>query len=506
MEYRKIFRAAELKALDEYTIRHEPVSDVELMERAATAFTNRLLQLYPVANSFNILAGTGNNGGDGFAIARQLMARGKHARVYLARVGEELSPCCAVNRERFREVGGEEEEAREFAPGRGEVWVDALFGSGLNRPTGGWVADAIRRLNDMKATVVAVDVPSGLMCDDNRENGGEIVRATRTLTFHCPKLALMLEESHGYAGEFEVLDIGLSREGERRLPSSLFYLTREAVAGSLPRVDKFAHKGRRGHALLVAGSDRFAGAAALATRGALRSGAGLVTVHVPKGLKGLMHASAPEALVSVDADDGHFTGIGTWPGCDAVGIGPGMGTDPESAAATRALLERWRGPTVVDADALNVLAANPEWLEGLPRESVLTPHAAEFDRLSGRVAASGRERLEALVAFARRYRVHVVLKGAHAVVATPGGECFFNMTGNAGMAKGGTGDVLTGVIASVLAGGAPLPGAVTASVFAHGLAGDLAAAEHGERGVTSGDVAAMMGRAWRVLEEVSRDK
>jgi NAD(P)H-hydrate epimerase len=467
----------------------------------------RLMRLYPRAPHFTIVAGPGNNGGDGLAAARLLLERGCDVRVYLVYAGDRLSTDCAANRERFLATGGtcmEVREPREFAPAGEGVLVDALFGAGLNRPAYGWMAEIIRRLDGSARPVVALDIPSGLFGEDNRGNDGAIVRAMRTLTFQFPKLAFMLEENYPYVGEFEVLDIGLHPAILRDHPSPFHYLTREAVAATLPPRDKFAHKGKLGHALLVAGSSRMAGAALLAARGAIRSGAGLLTVHVPRPLENLVHGMIPEALVSTDASEEYFTGIDAPPARVALGIGPGLGTAPETAAALWRLLDRWQGPAVLDADALNIVASTPGGMDRLPPGLVLTPHAGEFERLAGK-ATGDFDRINKLINFAARHRQHVLLKGAHSVVATPDGACYFNMTGNPGMAKGGSGDVLTGVITVLLANGMPPLDAALAGMYAHGLAGDMAAERHGERGMTSGDVADALGEAWRRCERGNFD-
>jgi NAD(P)H-hydrate epimerase len=501
-EYNKVLRAADVKVLDAYTIEHEPVSALELMERAAAVLARRLDELYPLAPFFNIVAGRGDNGGDGFAAGRLLMQRGRQARVFDVHASERESPCRAVNRERFLAAGGERVEvwqAGDLAVAGEGVWVDALLGAGLNRPASGLVAAVIWWMNEAGGPVVAVDMPSGLFGEDNRGNDGEITRADRTLTFHFPKLAFMLPENYPFVGEFEVLDIGLHPAITRACPSSFFYLTREAVAARLPRPGKFVHKGMLGHALLVAGSWRMMGAAVLAARGAARSGAGLVTVHVPRALKGVLHAAVPSALVEADAHALHFTGVRETARYGAIGIGPGLGTGVGTAVGLWRLLEWWRGSIVLDADALNIIAATPGGVDRLPPGAVLTPHSGEFERLAGK-SGNDFDRLNKLINFATGHGVHVVLKGAHSAVATPGGECYFNMTGNPGMAKGGSGDVLTGMITALLASGMPVLDAVLAGVHVHGLAGDIAAAKHGRRGMTSEDIAAALGEAWRSCE------
>lgn len=500
----KIFFTGDLPELDRYTIENEPVKSIDLMERAARAVADRVLVKYAGTGLFYVLAGRGNNGGDGYAVARMLRQAGRGVVVYDVAVSEAFSPDCAENRRRFTDAGGEVlrvDAGGDFLfSGEPGVWVDALFGAGLNRPVAGWVGEVIGQLNATGWPVVAVDMPSGLLGEDNRQNDGAIVRATWTLTFQFPKLALFFPENECYVGRFEVLEIGLHARILCGHPSPYRYLTREAVARRLPRWSRFAHKGTLGHALLVAGSYGMPGAALLALRGALRSGAGLVTAHVPRGLKPLLHLAAPEALVAADRDENLFTGITGPERYSAIGVGPGLGTAPETAAGFRRLLDSWQGPLVADADALNILAAFPEWLTLLPAGTILTPHPGEFARLAGKTDGDF-DRLNNLTTFARRYGVVVVLKGAHTAIAFPDGTCCFNTTGNPGMAKGGSGDVLTGVITALLAGGMAPRDAAVVGVYVHGLAGDLAAARLGERTLTAGDLAEGLAAAWLLLEQ-----
>ncbi len=501
-KYTKIFKTSKLRELDEYTIENEPITSLNLMERAASSLTQKLLIFFSHSHIFNILAGAGNNAGDGYVVARLLTEKGLIVRVFDLCPGSQLSPDCAVNRERFVRNGGtciEVEKVEDFMPDEGSVIIDAIFGAGLNRPVTGFLSEIIQKVNELPHRVVAIDIPSGLMGEDNRENDGAIVEADYTFTFQFPKLAFMFPENSKYVGRVEVLDIRLHPDILREQYSSWYYLTEEAVASRLLIPDKFSHKGTLGNTLLIAGSYSMMGAAVLAARGAIRSGTGLLTVHVPRSLKQTIHLAVPEALVEVDMNDHCFSGVDDLSRVQAVGVGPGLGTASLTREGMYRLLTEWKGKMVLDADALNLIAADADLLALVPRGAILTPHPKEFERLAGK-SENDFDRLNKLSTFAGLHQLYVVLKGARTVIASPEGDCYFNMTGNPGMAKGGAGDVLTGMIAALLASGhEPLDAAVI-GVYAHGKAGDLAAEEQGMRGVRAGDIADKLGLVWKMME------
>ncbi|WP_455509748.1 NAD(P)H-hydrate dehydratase [Butyricimonas paravirosa] len=504
----KIFKTSDLPRLDKYTIENEPVTSLDLMERAATVFTEKLLIFFPNSHIFNILAGSGNNGGDGYVVARLLHQKGLNVKVFGLHENDRLSLDCAVNRKRFIDMGGcyvEVKNPDNLQPDENSVLVDAIFGAGLNRPVTGFLGDIIHRINCLSHPVVAIDMPSGLMGEDNGENNGAIIKADYTFTFQFPKLALMFPENVVYVGHWEVLDIRLHPIIMREYPVAYYYLTEEVVASRLLIPGKFSHKGTLGNTLLIAGSYPMMGAAVLAAKGAIRSGTGLLSVHVPRKLKEMIHLSVPEALVEVDRNEFCFSGVDNLSRFQAIGIGPGIGTSPVTAEGIRQLLSVWRGKIVLDADALNLLASDSGLLELLPEEAVLTPHPKEFERLAGK-SVNDFDRLNKLSTFARLHQVYVVLKGAHTIIATPEGECCFNMTGNPGMAKGGAGDVLTGIIAALLASGHSSLDAAIIGVYAHGWAGDLAAEEQGMRGTRAGDIADKLGWVWKKMETYNMAK
>ena len=499
----KIFKTSDLQKLDKYTIENEPVTSLDLMERAATVFTEKLLIFFPNNHIFNILAGFGNNGGDGYVVARLLFEKGLNVKVFGLHGNNILSPDCAVNRKRFIDMGGcyiEVKNPDNLQPDENSVLVDAIFGAGLNRPVTGFLGNVIHRINCLSHPVVAIDIPSGLMGEDNGENKGAIIKADYTFTFQFPKLAFMFPENVVYVGHWDVLDIRLHPAILQEYPAAYYYLTEEVVASRLLIPEKFSHKGTLGNTLLIAGSYPMMGAAVLSAKGAIRSGTGLLSMHVPCKLKEVIHLSVPEALVEVDRNEFCFSGVDNLSRFQAVGIGPGIGTSPVTAEGIRQLLSVWQGKVVLDADALNLLASNSGLLELLPKGAVLTPHPKEFERLAGK-SVNDFDRLNKLSIFANQYRVHIVLKGAHSVIATPDRRLFFNMSGNPGMAKGGAGDVLTGVLLALAANKLNLLDLLRIGVFAHGLAGDCVAEKEGRRGCCAGMIAERMGEAWKRLEK-----
>lgn len=293
---------------------------------------------------------------------------------------------------------------------------------------------------------------------------------------------------------------GMTGRRPDRVSPEWGYTTAEEVRRLLPRASKFAHKGTNGRGLLVAGSYGMMGAALMAGKAAVRSGVGVLHCHVPERGVGVMQVAVPEAVLDVDLSPERFTGVAALERYDAVAVGPAIGQALDTAEALRELLQRWRGVTILDADALNILSVYPEMLELLHDRCILTPHWQEFERLAGK-SGNDFERLNKLSIFAIRYQVYVVLKGAHSVVATPQGRFYFNMSGNPGMAKGGAGDVLTGVLLGLAAGRLPVEDVARIGVYAHGLCGDRLAERCGFRGISAGMLAEGMSEVWRELED-----
>ncbi len=497
----KIFTTAEIREIDAATIRLEPVTPAGLMERAATMLFQRMKDTLPPEKKVNVFAGPGNNGGDGLVIARLLYDEGHPVRVFIVETGSAHSSEFRLNADRLERAGISPMTLADPglfpAIGRDEVIIDAIFGTGLSKPPSGVAAEVIRRINQTGAWVISVDVPSGLFCEDNEGADRDVMlRASQTITFQFPKLAFMFAGNDDQAGKWEVIDIGLHAETVSTMPTPYCYIMRDNIKPLLQRRKKFDHKGVFGHALIIAGSYGKAGAATLAAGAALRTGAGLVTVHTPASAVTALQASLPEAMVSPDPGAGNVTMLPDLTPFDAAGVGPGLGTDPDTAGVMRTLLETATIPLVLDADALNIIARNRELLEIIPPLTVLTPHPGEFRRLAA-TESSDYRLMEEQRAFAAKYNCIVVLKGAHTSVALPGGEVYFNSTGNPGMATGGSGDVLTGMIASLLAQGYEPAHAAVTGVYLHGLAGDVALRIHSEESIIAGDILMNIGRAYR---------
>jgi NAD(P)H-hydrate epimerase len=385
---------------------------------------------------------------------------------------------------------------------KNEVVVDGIFGSGLSRKVSGLPGRVIKHINAQAGTVISIDIPSGLFGEDNSHNDYDsVIRASYTITFQFPFLSFFFDLHASFVGRWRVHDIKLHPKIIEETDCPYRTVEKDELRPLLPGRDKFAHKGTFGHALMISGSYGMMGAALLAGESCLRSGAGLVTVHVPRFGYSIVQTGFPEAIVSLDQSDILFSEPPDLAPYSAVGIGPGLGCKPNTAKGLRMLLEGAEVPLVIDADALNILSQHPEWLELLPEGSILTPHPREFDRLSG-VSQNSYERHLKQRDFARRYEVIVVLKGAHTGIACPDGRYWFNTTGNPGMATGGSGDVLTGLITGLLAQGMPSLHAALAGVFLHGLAGDLAADAIGEEALIAGDLNLYLGEAFRELNNL----
>ena len=506
-----VLSAEQLRRLDAWTIAHEPITSIELMERAAIRCVEWLGahrgELFADAATkeqrYLILVGPGNNGGDGLAMARILSAAGHPVRVCQPFEQLELSYDNAMNLSRMEDAsiavvssspaGG----PPQVCPG--EIVIDALFGTGLSRPLEGDQRRFVQRLNEQKANVIAIDLPSGLFPEDNARNDMEgVVRATWTLTFQLPKLAFFLSDSMSFVGSWNVLDIGLDEGFIAEQNSPYLVPVPKDLRDLLPPRPAHAHKGDFGHALLMTGGRGMLGAAVMAARAAARSGVGRLSVHLPGNGRSVLQTAVPEAMVRADQDPDELSELQDLKRYSAVGIGPGIGTGPRATKCLKTLIQTAHVPLVIDADALNILAEQPTWAAFLPSGSVLTPHPGEADRLFG-PSRSLFERLQKARDFARKQQVVVVLKGACTATCAPDGRVFFNLTGNTGMAKGGSGDVLTGLLTGLMAQGmAPLSAALL-GVHLHGSAGDHAAAELGQDAMTANDLPNFLSAAFRAL-------
>lgn len=501
----KLFTCAQIAGIDQQTMKLEPIASNDLMERASFMVADWLVQHIDRRKPVHLFAGPGNNGGDALAVARMLAWSNLNCTVFLCSFGRELKGDPATNWARLEEQNkvilkkiDSEEDIPEISPET--IVIDGLFGSGLNKPLDGLAAKIVKAINQSAATVVSIDIPSGLFGEDNSGNNlSAIVRANYTITFQFPKLSFLFPENEQFVGEWKVLLIGLHPEAIAQTESNMYSLTKEFISGKITKRGKFSHKGTFGHALLIAGSYGKMGAAVLASKAGLRSGVGLLTAHLPRKGYEIMQISVPEAMISVDLSKSVFSELPDLSPYSAVGAGPGLDKKSETQQALKNLLLAKPGKLVLDADALNILSENQDWYKHLPENTILTPHPKEFERLAG-PSANSFERLQKQLRFSADNKVIVVQKGAHTSISFPDGRLFLNSTGNPGMATAGSGDVLTGIILGLLAQHYSAEDAALIGVFLHGLAGDLAKTELGENALIAGDIISHLGKAFQQFE------
>lgn len=458
-----------------------------------------------------VFAGPGNNGGDALAIARLLAAQNYFLEVYLFDNKDKLSIECKINKSQilylycihFYEINN---KIPFIDIKNSDVVIDGLWGSGLNKPITGLAADLIHLINQSEAKIYAIDIPSGLQGEKNDGNiSSNIVKAFRTFTFHSPKLSFLLPDSAPYTGDWTVLDIGLHPEGVRQIETPFYLTEKEDIVPLIRRRSRFAYKNNFGHALLVAGSRGKIGAAVLAAKACLRSGAGLATVHIPACGETIVQTAVPEAMIRIDKEKDFLSEVDNFESFSSLGIGPGIGTSPFTQLALEKLLRQSKAPMVLDADALNIISQRPERLKLIPENSILTPHTGEFDRLAGK-SSSAYERLEKARALAAEFHCILVLKGAFTAVCLPDGTVHFNSSGNPGMATAGSGDVLTGILTGLLAQSYTSAEAAIVGVFLHGRAGDRTAEKFSQQSLIAGDIIDHIGEAFADLTAPSQGR
>jgi ADP-dependent NAD(P)H-hydrate dehydratase / NAD(P)H-hydrate epimerase len=494
----QIFDTAKIKAWDEYTITNEPIASIDLMERAAKACFEWLIRHNYKSRSFTIFCSKGNNGGDGLALARMLSNTGHVVSVYILEFGYMGTSDFQANLARLHETQvniyyiSVEENIKKISDN--DVVIDAILGSGLNRALDGLTASVVKHINHSGNEIISIDVPTGLFAYKS-SLGNIVIEADHTLSFQCHKLAFLMRENQQYTGQVHILNIGL-HEKFLENASSGFILSDQQLAHDMLRPrKKFSHKGDYGHAALVTGSTGMMGAAALCAKACMRSGVGKLTCHIPARGNMIMQIAVPEAMCKIENGEDYIKSISGLDKYDAVGIGPGLGLHESHTSLLASLFRNFKKPVVIDADALNVLSKSVDLLKEIPALSILTPHTREFERLFGKVDTDF-ARTEIALQKANEFNVIIVLKGAYTFIATPGGMGYFNSSGNPGMATGGTGDVLTGIITGLVCQGYPSEHAAILGVFVHGLAGDLAAAGLSQESLIAGDVIDYLGKAF----------
>jgi hydroxyethylthiazole kinase-like uncharacterized protein yjeF len=500
----KILTRQQIRELDTYTINNENISGLQLMEQAGVAFSNWFEETFPERDyPIFIICGPGNNGGDGMVIARLLFDFGYNIRVIRVK-SESYSQQALHQYERIKIINGlfthtlSQPQEIEWDL-RGCIIIDALLGTGINRPLEGIYLEWIKFLNGQKQAVkIAVDIPSGLAID--HMVGGEAFEAQYTFGIEVPKLAYMMPEHQHQVGHWFIRKIGLSQTFIQKCKTEYYTLEQEDILNFIQIPNKFDHKGINGHVLLVGGSKGKAGAIALAGRGGLRTGAGLISLGIPNRLESILQGLCPEAMCySLGSGEEVEQIPESLERFQAIGVGPGLGQSKKTGHWLEQFLNKYKGPLVLDADALNLISYL-NLHEKIPKGSIITPHFKELERLAGPVSNHW-ERLKQIKNMAQNLGIIVILKGAHSAIALPNGFVFFNTTGNPGMAKGGSGDILTGILTGLLAKGYSTMEAAFLGVFAHGKAGDLAAEYWGITGMQASDILHFLPKVWQVLEK-----
>ncbi|SDR82101.1 NAD(P)H-hydrate dehydratase [Gramella sp. MAR_2010_147] len=495
----KILSAKQLSEADKETIKNQNITSEELMERAATLVFNEIdqrLQGAPIP--IKIFCGIGNNGGDGLVVARHLLQHGYHVTVFVVNYSDKRADDFLANYEKLKEITNDWPQlikGEDNFPdiNVGDFLIDAIFGIGLNRPIEGWVAKLVDVINNSEAFTLAIDMPSGLFSDKAPGKDATIIRANYTLSFQAAKLVFFLPETMDYVGDLQVLDIGLDREYIGKIESETFLIGRqEAVSLYKPRKNN-SHKGDYGKVLIAGGSYGKIGSVLLTATAALRTGSGLCSLYIPKCGYDIIQTGLPEAMVITDNEDEVLSNYPSKFETDVACFGMGVGTSSKAKKALTDLLNVVNSPVVIDADGINLLAKNTDLLKHLPEYSVLTPHPGELKRLIGEWRDDF-HKLELVKEFSKKYKVILVVKGAHTFTIDRD-FMYINNSGNPGMATAGSGDVLSGIITSLIGQGYEPVNAAVFGVFLHGLSGDIAAGKLGIESVMAGDIAKNLGRA-----------
>jgi hydroxyethylthiazole kinase-like uncharacterized protein yjeF len=502
----KVFSAEQISAWDAYTIREEPIASIDLMERAANACVRWILQAGLSKKHLHIFCGKGNNGGDGLAISRLLLQEGCALTVYIMENGKLGTADFQTNLARLHALTKEIHflQSSAFFPEltTDDIVIDALVGTGLNKPLEGVMAALAEHINLSPAPVVSIDLPSGMFADKSSKEF-PCLRADHTLSFQLYKTGFLLAENADNCGSIHLLTIGLHPSYYESTIAYHQLVDSELISTIYKKRKSVSHKGNFGHALLMAGSYGKTGAALLAATACMRSGAGLLTVHTPRCGYTTLQTGLPEAMLDSDPEEDVLSQLPK----DllryaAIGIGPGIGLHEKTADLLLHVLKQSHQPIVLDADALNLLSIKQNLAAHLHEACILTPHPKEFERLFGK-SANDFERKELAQEKAIELNCVIVLKGHYTFIACPDGNAYFNSTGNAGMATAGSGDVLTGMLTGLLAQGYNTVEASLLGVYLHGLAGDLAAQQLSQEAMIAGDIHRNIGNAFLQLSQTT---
>ncbi|MDY0930234.1 NAD(P)H-hydrate dehydratase [Chryseobacterium sp. CFBP8996] len=498
----KIFTVENIRLADLYTIQNEPVSSVQLMERASSLCAEWIFSNCKHHTKFAIFCGNGNNGGDGFAIGRMLYLKGFDIEIFINKEQLKFSDEALINYKRLKDISGislrDFNETLRYNFDEKTVFIDALFGTGLSRKPEGILKKVIDVLNSKNNPKISIDIPSGLFADQINDENSTIFKADYTLTFQFWKKTFLHPETGSFAGKVIVLDINLAQEFIENTPTDNFVIDDEVIRNIFKVRQDFAHKGTYGKSIIVGGSYGKIGAVVLATKSALKTGSGLTFVLAPNCGYEILQTSVPEAMF-IDGGEKNIRQIKDQENT-VFGIGPGLGTEKESEKALLEFLENHQSPLILDADALNIISKDKSYLKLIPKKSIITPHPKEFERLFGTTENSF-ERLDLAKTKAKELNIYIVLKDHHTQVVTPEGTVFYNITGNSGLAKGGSGDILTGIITSLLAQKYTEEEAVILGVWLHGKAADFASEKYSKEAMQPTDVIDEIGNVFLYLNK-----
>ncbi|HLS31113.1 MAG TPA: NAD(P)H-hydrate dehydratase [Flavobacteriaceae bacterium] len=501
----KIYTAQQIGKADKATLKSQDITSLELMERAAVLAFSTLIKKYKNKTvGFQVFCGIGNNGGDGLVIARKILEYGYEVKVFVVEYSKYYSPEFETNLNRIKneydlKIDFLNEKSKKPALKKADVLIDAIFGIGLNRAMPIWVQDLVEQINDSKCEVIAIDLPTGMLANLPKLPDQPIIRASKTLTFQAPKLSFYLPETTEYTGKVKILDIGLDQEFLEALNSTIQVIEKKFLKSIYKKRPQFSHKGSFGHALIVGGSYGMIGSMVLASKAALRSGAGKVTTLIPKCGYEILQIAVPEAMTITGENEQYLQNLEKLDfQPKTICFGMGAGTKKETADFFLDLMKSTENPLVIDADGLNLLSKHKFLLEFIPKNSVLTPHPKELERLIGKWD-SDIEKIDKTQNFAIKHQVVMLIKGANTLIITPE-QIFINTTGNPGMATAGSGDVLSGVIAGLLAQNYSPENAAVLGVWLHGKAGDLSVKKSAEEALIAGDLIAYFGKAFSILK------
>jgi ADP-dependent NAD(P)H-hydrate dehydratase / NAD(P)H-hydrate epimerase len=503
----KIFEAAQIRLADEATLLKEKIPSIDLMERAAQTCVNELKKVFASTDKPAIICGNGNNGGDGLAIARLLYQEGIIPKVFTVEFANQSSVDYKINLKRLKEETQVEiqciDSIADFQLLENHWVIDALLGTGTSRPVDGLLKELIVYLNKSRVKVISIDLPSGMPADGIRDfdawKNAEMVNAVLTFSFQFPKLAFFLPETGVKTGEWKILDIGLSQEFMDETDSVFDFLEVKDLMHLIHKRAKFSNKGSYGHLLLIAGSEGKSGAALMSSKAAMRTGCGKLTLCSDQASLQALAVYLPEAM-SVEGGKKEVEILPALNSFDAIAVGPGLGKGEGVQKVLKRLLQDWAGPLLVDADAINILAENPTWFNWLPKASVLTPHPLEFRRLTGNTSGTFYDLLVSAAKFSKKYSVFINLKSTYSCLITPSGRFLFNSSGISALAKAGTGDVLSGIIAGFLCMGYSATESICLGNYIHGRAAYLAVGKNSFHSLLAGEIEQFIGQATAEIE------